>query len=69
MLAICLSHGVNHMNAMIKSNQTAPRTECRTIVSRDGKTLVASYSTRQQAKNAATVIARRHEALAYLAKR
>ncbi|MEN6650677.1 MULTISPECIES: hypothetical protein [Stenotrophomonas maltophilia group] len=57
------------MNAMIKSNQTGARSERRTIVSRDGKVLVASYTTQKQAKNAAATIARRHAALEYLAKR
>lgn len=57
------------MNAMIKSKQTELRTECRTIVSRDGKVLTGSYRTPKQAKNAQVVIARRLEALAYLAKR
>lgn len=59
---------VTAMNAILKPVAGAKTSE-RTIVTRNGKVLEARYSTNQQAKNAAAVIAKRREALVYLSKR
>jgi len=56
------------MNAMLKP-MAGPRADARVIQSKDGKTLTGSYTSRKQANQAATILTRRREALAYLAKR
>ena len=59
---------VTAMKVMWKQMADA-KVQSRTVVARNGKVLEARYATVKQANDAATVIAKRREALLYLSKR